>query len=519
MTRSGGHPAHLGDLGDLGDPADEKPHPPGDYPVVVVGSGPGGIQASHCLSSLGIRHALISADPAPGGMFRRFPFFQRLLSWTKPYAPHPRHSREYEWYDLNSLVSDEPRLRAVMPDIMDGSSDFPSRTEMERGVLAFAQRAGVQVRHGCRWESTRRDGDGFVLVTSDGEYRCRAAIFAVGVAEPWKPATPGFEAIAHYVDTRPAATYAGKRLFIVGKQNSAFELATGLLAQASRIVLASPRPVGFSINMHTLSGVRARYVQPREDANLGNGVFIMDASIERVEQVGATFQVHTRDSLTGEPLVVETDEVIAATGFQCPLQDLPSLGVTVFGQSRLPVMTAHFESATVPGLYFAGTIGQGVPGLRRFGAGSNSGAVHGARYNVRLLVRDLAARHLGLEIPRPSIAPAKLVSYLLDEVSSAPELWNQQGYLARAVVRAADGSTQDEGIVPLADWVDRSGPDGVAVSVEIDEHGTIRPVAYRRSAGLVNGESPLPSHPLHDFRTTDHRRLMSEVVSAFAGSP
>ena len=26
----------------------------------------------------------------PGGMFRRFPFFQRLLSWTKPYAPVPR---------------------------------------------------------------------------------------------------------------------------------------------------------------------------------------------------------------------------------------------------------------------------------------------------------------------------------------------------------------------------------------------------------------------------------------------
>ena len=27
--------------------------------------------------------------PAPGGMFRRFPFFQRLLSWTKPHAQLP----------------------------------------------------------------------------------------------------------------------------------------------------------------------------------------------------------------------------------------------------------------------------------------------------------------------------------------------------------------------------------------------------------------------------------------------
>ena len=61
-------------------------NPPGSYPVVVVGSGPGAIQASSSLRSWGIAHAVISADPAPGGMFRRWPFFQRLLSWTKPYA-------------------------------------------------------------------------------------------------------------------------------------------------------------------------------------------------------------------------------------------------------------------------------------------------------------------------------------------------------------------------------------------------------------------------------------------------
>jgi hypothetical protein len=32
-------------------------------------------------------------------MFLRLPFFQRLLSWTKPYAPVPRTDRWYEWFD------------------------------------------------------------------------------------------------------------------------------------------------------------------------------------------------------------------------------------------------------------------------------------------------------------------------------------------------------------------------------------------------------------------------------------
>ena len=73
----------------------EKPFPPGEYPVVVVGSGPGGLQIGHTLTELGVRHAVISRDPSAGGMFRRFPFFQRLLSWTKPHAQLPHDSKEY----------------------------------------------------------------------------------------------------------------------------------------------------------------------------------------------------------------------------------------------------------------------------------------------------------------------------------------------------------------------------------------------------------------------------------------
>ena len=35
-------------------------------------------------------------------MFRRFPFFQRLLSWTKPYGPVPREDPFYYWYQYVS---------------------------------------------------------------------------------------------------------------------------------------------------------------------------------------------------------------------------------------------------------------------------------------------------------------------------------------------------------------------------------------------------------------------------------
>jgi thioredoxin reductase len=77
----------------------ERPFPPGEYPVVVVGSGPGALQVAYFLTRFGIEHAVISADSSPGGMFRKWPFFQRLLSWTKPYAPADRTSRAFERWD------------------------------------------------------------------------------------------------------------------------------------------------------------------------------------------------------------------------------------------------------------------------------------------------------------------------------------------------------------------------------------------------------------------------------------
>jgi thioredoxin reductase len=489
-----------------------RPFPPGQYPVVVVGSGPGGLQTSYFLSRLGIAHALISADEQPGGMFRQFPFFQRLLSWTKPYAQVDRHERAYEWYDWNSLLADEPENRAIMAELMDGSSSFPTRPEMELNLATFAQRTGVQVRYGCRWLGTRPEGEHFVLTTSDGDYRCRVAVFAVGVAQPWKPETPGFEEVAHYVETREAASYAGKRLFIVGKQNSGFELATGLLPWAQRIVLASPRPAKLSVNTHSLLGVRARYVQPFEDEVLGGGVFILNASIDRVERSAEGFRVRCLRSEGGAELIVEADEVIAATGFTSPLLDLTELGVSVFGQSRLPSMTNYWESAQVPGIYFAGTIGQGSAGMKKYGLPSNSGAVHGARYNARIMVEHLARRHFGYEPERPQLPADRLVEYLLEEATHAPELWNQKSYLARAVSFSAQAGVRDEGIVPLAHFVDEEGPAAVAITVETDDKGSIHPAVYVREEGRPAVETLLEPHPLHDFRTAHNRRQLGSLL-------
>jgi thioredoxin reductase len=488
------------------------PFPPGTYPLLVVGSGPGGLQLSYFLRRLGVRHALLSADDAPGGMFRRFPLFERLITWSKRHPPVPVNSRPYDWYDWNSLLTDDPADRALVPDFMDGTSIFPSRDEMERALQTFAARNRLVVRYGCRWVGTRRRDDGFTLDTTDGEYHCRVVVFAVGMAEPWKPDVPGIEPVPHYVETRPAREYAGQRVFIVGKRNSAFEIADALLPWARQIIMVSPRPVVFSVyNRSPAASVRARYVIPYEDHLFGGGTLALDAAIDRIERHADGWRVLATGTTTAGAFTFEADAVIAATGFTMPLADLRTLGMKTFSHDRIPSLTPFWESATVPGIYFGGMASMGAVGLRKYGLGSLSGGVAGFRHNMRVLAIHLARTYFGVEVPRRELRPGELVPFLAAETNSAPELWNQRAYLARVVSVGPDGRILDEGVFPLQHYLDTGGPDGVAVTVETDDHGEHRAAAYVRRGGVIN-EVILPADPLLHFDTPVHRARLAEVL-------
>jgi thioredoxin reductase len=485
---------------------------------VVVGSGPGGLQTSIALTQLGVAHAVLSRDDRPGGMFQRWPIFQRLISWSKPYSIHPRGSHAYEWHDWNSLLVEDPSRRVMVADHMDGTSYFPARAEMESALAAAAERAGVAVRYGCTWEATNREGDGFVVETSDGRYRCRALIVAVGSTTPWKPPdVDGIELVPHYADIREPSTYAGKTVVLIGKRNSGFEIADGLLPYARQIFLVSPSPAKFSVLTHSTTGARARYLQPYEDHVLGGGNFVVDAALQRIERHGdGRFHVHASGTSRPGEFVLEADEVIAVTGFTTPLRDLPDLGAQTVAQGRFPVQSPFFESPGVPGVYFAGSASQGQQGLKKYGRGPNSAAVQGFRYNARIAAEHLATTRLGMDLPKPAIAADEVVDHLLSELADASVLWNQPSFLAASVSFDPAAGIVDNGVVPLAAFVDGEGADAVAVTVETDDAGDIHPAVYLRRGSRVT-EHLLPGHPMLDFGTPEHRAALEDLVKPLRG--
>ena len=290
----------------------------------------------------------------------------------------------------------------------------------------------------------------FTLETTDGEYRCRNLVLAVGIAEPWSPAIAGHRA-------RPPLR-ADPRRRVVRRQAAVHHRQAELRVRArvgpgvhgrrrSRCRRRRPprrrsRPSRWSASAPATSS-RSR------TTSSGSGCRILDASIDGIEPIGDAFRVNLKRTDNGEAMSVEADEVIAATGFTCPLLDLADLGVTTFGQAKLPSVTPMWESATVPGIFFAGTISSAAPGpqearhpvllRRRPGAPVQRAGPRPAHR------RDAVRRRDGAAARSP---PSDVLPYLLREATCAPELWHQKAYLGRVLSVSADDGIRDEGILP-----------------------------------------------------------------------
>src|SRR2546430_4525094 len=181
--------------------------------------------------------------------------------------------------------------------------------------------------------------------------------------------------------------------------------------------------------MLAFSPLSIRYRSPyTEHIRGGTGSYVVDAAIEHVDRNADGYRIHASGTTWEGELELESDEVIAATGFRAPVRDLPSLGVAMVNDGRMPAQTPYWESISVPGIYFAGNVTQASPGRRKHGATSSSGSVNGFRYNARVLARHIAEKHFGLRLERRAPAPDAAVPFLPAELAHAPQPWTQKGY-------------------------------------------------------------------------------------------
>ena len=411
------------------------------FDFVILGAGAAGIQLGYFLERAGSRYVILEGDAEVGRFWRRFPRSRELISFNRVSSIYEDPELLMRW-DWNSLLTDDYSMR-----FRDYSQRlYPRAEEMERYLKDFVQRFGIRVSFNCRIQTVSRDGDGFLVHPEHGgPLRARRLVVATGVGRPFVPEIPGIELAEGYesVPMEPDA-FRDQRVLVLGKGNSAFEVAEVALETAALVHLASPNPIRLAWRTRHPGNVRANYVRLLDTYQLKllNGA--LDCDVRWIRREGDGFDVCvTYHHADGEEETLHYDRIVRCTGFRfddsifddsCRPEPHPVIG-------RLPAMSSTWESVNVPNLFFAGTLMQSRD-FRR----ASTPFVDGFRYNIRTLSRMLCGGDTDRVPPGRRVARTTeaLSAEIIARISRSSGLWAQFGYLCDAIVLDGDTATYHE---------------------------------------------------------------------------
>jgi putative flavoprotein involved in K+ transport len=184
--------------------------------AVVVGAGPAGLAASVALSGRGVEHVVLEGD--------RVAATWRAQRWDS------FRLNTAGW--MNQLLGDQDH------------DAYATGQEVIRRLEHLA--AGCPVREGVRVARLTRAGDGWTLVTDDGELRASAVVVATGDQNrPRVPALarrlPSRVAQLHAADYRGPGQLPAGAVLVVGSAQSGCQITEDLLAGGRRVVLSTSR--------------------------------------------------------------------------------------------------------------------------------------------------------------------------------------------------------------------------------------------------------------------------------------
>jgi thioredoxin reductase len=408
--------------------------------IAIIGAGPYGLSIAAHLRARDIEHRIIG-DPMqfwlghmPKGMLLKSDGFASTL-----YDPRGDFTlRHYcEAHDIKYAALGTP-VRV---------EDFCAYG------LAFQQRFAANLDN-RNVTSLERARTGFTLHLSDGEsFTAQRVVVATGLSHfehvPSQLAALPADLLSHSSAHVDLDRFKGRDVTVVGGGASATELAALLYEAGSKVRMVARKP---SVELHTRMpssrplaqrirrpistigpGWKSRFFTdlpvvfhrlPRPVQNqlvkgfLGPaGGWFLRGRLDHVPLL-AGYQITGAEAAGGRAVLwlksgngdaqrIETEHVIAATGYRADIRRLPFLSAGITSQLKLfgnaPELSSHFESS-VPGLFFVGpaAVNSFGPVLRfACGAGFTAGRVsnHLARTS-RSPARRTAAAHPNPLIPR-----------------------------------------------------------------------------------------------------------------------
>lgn len=406
------------------------------YQFVILGAGAAGLQAAYCLSKAGADYCVLEKSDSVGTFYKKYPRRRQLISFnrTNTIFDCPKINLRFDW---NSLLTDDYSF--PFSSITD--SLYPSADDLVLYLESFAKRYDLAIQYNHNVLKVSRDpGDSLFQLTIDGRDNITAStlIVASGFGKPFIPDIPGIQLAEGYedVDLDPAS-FKNKKVLIIGKGNSAFEIADLALEQSSLVHMASPKAVKLAWQSRHPGHVRANHVRLLDSYQLKllNGT--LDCNVLSISKHNDSLKaVVSYVHADGEQEELLYDRIIRCAGFMFdPCIFDPSLRPETVLGGKLPATTPFWESVNVSDLFFAGTLTQ----ARDFKK-SSSAFIGGYRYNTRTLCKFLLSGKDpdGCQVPASSLDVTSFAALILDRCNKNSALWAQFGYLCDLFIKRGD---------------------------------------------------------------------------------
>lgn len=369
-----------------------------DLDIAIVGAGPYGLSIAAHLGRLGVNYAIFGRpmdtwlSHVPKGMLLKSDGFASSLSAPEEMGSADNDNTLRSYCRRNGIPYDDLNIPVALQTFVDYAQDFQQRL--------------VPLVHPLSVEELAANGGGFELNLSNGDaVRARRVILAVGITHfgyiPEPLAGLPAELVTHSRAHHELDQFKGKDVTVLGGGASAIELAALLheVGAAVRLVVRKPDIIIFSPPNPKGRNWRQKICHPQ--SGLGPGwrsriacdlpdlfrYLPVDLRLEIVRRhLGPAAAWHlgprVRDRFpvmgnykvveakvrnsrlqlvlgvsTGQSTTIETDHVIAATGYRADVDRLTFIEKSLRTQVRrtgpMPALSRNFESS-VPGLYFVG---------------------------------------------------------------------------------------------------------------------------------------------------------------------
>ncbi len=424
-------------------------------PNIIVGGGPGGINMALELGKRGIDYVLLEASEKVGGQWSRFPVCGELISLNKRYVPGDDHTYKmrYDWHSLSTItaedVAEDPSL--LFTEWTD--KHWPSARLYHEYLGYVAKKMGVLAKTRLRTRATRisrADGRFVVQVNGTESLTCDRVFCATGTSRPIMPDIKGLgpDTCTLYGEYDPELAkerYRNKTVVVLGRGNSAFEIAHNLvdITAETRVVTRS-LPV-FARQSHNVHDLRAQVSDVFDLMQLkSNNNIVSDRIVEvRREtegpQAGRILVTYATPCVHWSPprwmkRTSYVDDIIVACGFNYTVSDVfdqETVRPDVCEKGKFCQLTETWESRNVPGLYFVG-----AP-MRVNDPNAASGFVHGFRCNIQALGHLVAEQHgmplepvfeCSIASDDPAKAMTQLSQHLVEMVSTTMPLFELFGH-------------------------------------------------------------------------------------------